>query len=146
MGLKEQLLEDMKAAMRAREEARLETVRAVRGAITKQEVDGGTELDDKAILDIIRGLRKQRVESIEQYRAGGREDLVEREQTELAVLEAYLPAAPDQATVERTVRALIDELGASGMKDMGKVMKAAKEQLPAADGKSLSGVVRGMLA
>lgn len=145
MGIREQLNEDMKEAMRAKDSIRLETVRGVRGAITQAEVDGGKALEEGDVLEVIRKLRKQRVESIQQYKDGGREDLAERETREKEILESYLPAAPDAAAIEQAVTRIINELGASSMKDMGKVMQRAREQLPGVDGKDLSGVVRSKL-
>jgi uncharacterized protein len=146
MGIKEQLGEDLKAAMRAKDSLRLNTIRSVRAAITQKEVDGGKELEDAAVFDLIRGLRKQRIESIEQYKAGGREDLVDTELREKELLEAYLPAAPSRDTVEAAVRGVIKELGASSIKDMGRVVAAAKGKLAGVDGKELSEVVKALLA
>jgi uncharacterized protein YqeY len=145
VSLKAKLGEDLKSAMRERDSVRLDAIRSVRAAITQREVDTKQELDDSAILEIIRGLRKQRVESIEQYKLGGRSDLVEKEEREKQLLEAYLPAAPDSATIESAVRAAITKLGATSVKDMGKVMAAAKDQLSGVDGKQLSEVVKKLL-
>jgi len=145
MDLKAKLSADLKDAMRAKDSVRLDTIRAIRAAVTQREVDGGKELDEPAIFDLIRGLRKQRVEAIEQYQAGGRSDLADREIQEKALLEAYLPTAPDAATMENAVRAVITELGASSMKDMGKVVQAAKARLAGADGAALSAVVKRLL-
>ena len=125
---------------------RLETVRNVRGAMRAREIDGGKELDEQEITKLIRGLVKQREDSIAQYREGGRNDLVERESAEKALLEAYLPAAASSADVERVVGEVIAELGASTMKDMGRVMKVVSERLGGtADGKALSAVVKSKL-
>jgi len=146
MDLKAKLSADLKDAMRAKDSVRLDTIRSIRAAITQREVDGQKELDDAAIFDLIRGLRKQRVEAIEQYQAGGRTDLADREIQEKALLDAYLPAAPDAATMESAVRAVISELGASSMKDMGRVVQAAKGRLSGADGAALSAVVKRLLA
>jgi uncharacterized protein YqeY len=146
MSLKAKLTEDLKDAMRAKDTVRLETIRSIRAAITQKEVDTQKELDDGAILDIVRGLRKQRIEAIEQYTEGGRTDLADKEKREKELLEAYLPAAPDAAVVESTVRAVIAELGASSMKDMGKVVAAAKAKLTGVDGKALSDVVKRLLS
>src|SRR5688572_11524585 len=132
--------------MRERDSVRLDTIRSIRAAITQREVDTQKELEEAAILELIRGLRKQRIESIEQYRSGGREDLAEKEEREKQLLEAYLPAAPDAAAVEQVVRASIEKLGATTVKEMGKVMAAAKDQLPGVDGKVLSEVVKKLLA
>lgn len=146
MSTKAKLAEDLKAAMRAKDTVRLETIRSVRAAITLREVEAGSELDDAAVHEIIRSLRKQRTESIEQYRAGGREDLASQEEREKALLESYLPAAPDKATIETTVKAVIAELGATTVKDMGRVMSAARERLTGADGKLVSEIVRARLS
>ena len=144
MSIKAKLAEDLKDAMRAKDTVRLETIRSVRAAILLKEADGA-ELDDAGVLDVVRALRKQRNESIEQYRAGGREDLAAQEEREKELLEAYLPAAPDRAQIESVVRDAIREIGATSVKDMGKVMNAAKPKLTGADGKLLSEVVRGLL-
>jgi len=144
--IRTQLTDDLKQAMRAKDEVRRDTVRNIRGAITNREVETGGELDGAQILQLIRGLSKQRSDSIAQYEDGGRTDLADRERAEQAILDAYLPAAPDAAAVDAAVTATIDELGASGMKDMGRVMKACLEKLgPAADGKQVSAAVRDKL-
>jgi uncharacterized protein len=146
MDIRQRLDEDLKTAMRARDSVRLETVRNVRGAIRAREIDGGKELDEQEITKLIRGLVKQREDSIAQYREGGRNDLVERESAEKALLEAYLPAAASSADVERVVGEVIAELGASTMKDMGRVMKTVSERLGGtADGKVVSTIVKSKL-
>ena len=146
MSIKDRLSEDLKAAMRAKDSVRLDAIRSVRAAITLREVERKQELDDEGVLDLIRGLRKQRLEAIEMFQAGGRADLVERETSEKAVLESYLPQTPTREVVEQTVSQIIAELGASSMKDMGRVMQASKERLSGADGKQLSEVVRALLS
>lgn len=147
MSLIERLDSDMKEALRGRDRVRLETVRGVRGAIRNKEIELGKTLDADGVVRVIRTLAKQRAESIEQYRAAGRDDLADKESAEKAVLESYLPAAPDEAEIERVVREIIAESGATGAKDMGRVMKPALERLgPAADGKLVSQVVRRLLA
>jgi uncharacterized protein YqeY len=146
MNLRPQLEIDMKAAMKARDSLRLETIRGVRGAIRNKEIDVGGELDDEAILRVIRTLVKQRSDSIEQYQAAGRSELAEKESTEKDVLEAYLPAGPDAAEVERVVLEVMAETGAAGPRDMGKVMKPSLDRLgPAADGKLVSQTVKRLL-
>jgi len=146
MGLRDDLDADMKAAMRTRDALRRETIRGVRGAIRNKEIEIGDSLDDEGILRVIRSLVKQRADSIEQYAAGGRAELAAKEAAEKAVLESYLPAAPDAAEVERAVREVIAEVGAQGVRDMGRVMKPALERLgPAADGKLVSQVVKRLL-
>ncbi|MEY4508792.1 MAG: hypothetical protein RLZZ450_914 [Pseudomonadota bacterium] len=146
MSIKAKLAEDLKAAMRAKDAVLLDTIRSVRAAVTQREVDGGKDLDDGAVFDVIRGLRKQRVESIEQYKAGGRDDLVAQEERERDLLEAYLPAAPTKDAIEAAARAVIAELGASSIKDMGRVVQTTKARLTGVDGKQLSDVVRALLA
>jgi uncharacterized protein len=147
MDIRQRLDSDLKEAMRARDSVRLETVRNVRGAVRAREIDSGKELDDQEIAKLIRGLVKQREDSISQYREGGRNDLVERESAEKALLEAYLPAGPSSADVERVVGEVIAELGASTMKDMGRVMKAVSDRLGGgADGKLVSAVVKSKLS
>ena len=147
MALRDQLDADMKQAMRSRDSIRLETVRAVRGAVRNKEIELAEELDDLGIQRVIRTLAKQRGEAIEQFRAGGREELAAKEQREKELLEAYLPQAPDAAQVQSAVAEVIAELAASGPKDMGRVMKAALARLgPAADGKQVSGTVKQLLA
>ncbi|MDB4977352.1 MAG: uncharacterized protein JWN48_5693 [Myxococcaceae bacterium] len=146
MSIKAQLTEDLKAAMRAKDTVRLDTIRSIRAAVTQREVDGGKDLDDAAVYDVIRALRKQRVESIDQYQAGGREDLVAQEVQEKALLEAYLPAAPTREAIEAAAREVVAELGASSIKDMGRVVQATKGRLTGVDGKELSDVVRGLLS
>ena len=137
----------MKEALRSRDTLRLETIRGVRGAIRNKEIEVGESLGEDGILRVICGLVKQRSDSIDQFQAAGRGDLVEKESAERAVLEAYLPATPNEAEVERVVRETIAEVGATSPKEMGRVMKPALERLgPAADGKLVSQVARRLLA
>lgn len=147
MNLRDQLDNDLKGAMRAKDTLRIETLRNIRGAIRSRELDDGKDLDDAAMLAVIRSLVKQRDDSIEHYVQGNRQDLVDKETQEKAILLHYLPQAPTQATVEAAVEAAITTLGASTMQDMGRVMQACKETLgPAVDAKALSNVVRSKLA
>ena len=147
MSLRTQLESDMKDALRSRDSVRLETIRGARGAIRNKEIEVGAELDDAAIVRVLRSLVKQRLDSIEQYRAAGRDELADKEAVERAVLEGYLPAAPSAEDVERVVAEVIAELGAAGPRDMGKVMKPALERLGgAADGKQVSEIVKRLLA
>jgi uncharacterized protein YqeY len=147
MTLREKLEADMKQAMRSRDSLRLLTIRGVRGAVRNKEIEVGETLDEDGILRVIRGLVKQRADSIEQFQNAGRQDLVEKEGIERAVLESYLPAAPDPAETERVIREVIAEVGAQGPRDMGRVMKPALERLgPAADGKLVSQLARRLLA
>ncbi len=147
MTLRERLETDMKTAMKSRDTLRLETIRGVRGAMRNKEIELGESLDEDGILRVIRTLVKQRADSIEQFQAAGRSELVEKETAERRLLESYLPAAPDAAAVDLAVAAVIAELGAQGPKDMGRVMKAALEKLgPAADGKLVSQSARRQLS
>ena len=148
MSLRERLDADLKQALRGGERVRLETIRGVRGAIRNREIEiGGGALDDDGILRVIRGLVKQREEAIASYRSGGRADLVAKEEAERAVLAAYLPQGPDAAEVERVVRAVIAEVGATGPRDLGRVMRPALERLgPLADGKAVNVVARRLLS
>ncbi|MDH5671043.1 MAG: GatB/YqeY domain-containing protein [Myxococcales bacterium] len=147
MGILQQLDEDLKQAMRARDQLRLNTIRNVRSAVLQQEVDSGEKLGEDEVLAVIQRLVKQRDEAIAQYREGGREDLVDQESAEKAVLAAYLPAAPGAEQIEAVVAAVVSELGASSMKDMGAVMKEARSRLgPAADGKAVSAAVKARLS
>ena len=147
MGLREQLDSDMKAALKSRESIRLETIRGARGAIRNKEIEVGDVLGDDGIMRVLRTLVKQRMDSVEQFRAAGRDDLADKELAEQAVLEGYLPRAPDAAEVEKVVGQVIAEVGAEGPRDMGKVMKPALERLgPAADGKRVSETVKRLLS
>jgi len=147
MGLRDQLDRDLKDAMRARERLRVETIRAVRGALHNKEIEVGGELGDEDALRVIRTLVKQREEAIERYREAGRTDLADKETTEREILQGYLPAAPDEAAVEAAVRGAMAELGADSPRDMGPVMKAALARLgPAADGKLVSATAKRLLA
>ena len=127
--LRARLDADMKEALRGGESLRLETIRGVRGAIRNREIEAGGELDDDGIVRVIRGQVKQRADAIEQFRKGGRDELADKEEAEQAVLLAYLPAAPDDAEVERVVGEVIAEVGAESPRDMGRVMKPALERL-----------------
>jgi hypothetical protein len=147
MGLREQLDSDMKAALKSRESLRLETIRGARGAIRNKEIEVGDALDDDGIMRVLRTLVKQRMDSVEQFRAAGRDDLADKELSEQAVLEGYLPRAPDAVEIEKVVGLLIAEIGAEGPRDLGKVMKPALERLgPAADGKRVSETVKRLLS
>ena len=134
MTLKEQITEDMKTAMRAKDAPRLLTIRGLLAACKQREVDERIELDDPAVIAIVDKLVKQRKDSIAQFTAGNRLDLVEKEAAELAVLETYLPQRLDAASVDAEVKAIVTALGAelgraAGPADMGKVMSAVKTRL-----------------
>jgi uncharacterized protein YqeY len=129
MSLKEQITEDMKSAMRAKDAGRLGTIRLLLAAMKQKEVDERVELDDAAVIAIVEKLIKQRKDSIAQFQSAGREDLVAIESAELLILQAYMPAQMSEAEVAQVVAQAVQELGASGPQDMGKVMGAVKSKL-----------------
>ena len=129
MSLKDQINEDMKAAMRAKDAPRLLTIRGLLAACKQREVDERIVLDDAAVIGIIDKLVKQRKDSIAQFAAGNRPDLVEKETAELQVLEGYLPKRLSADEIAAEVRDIVTELGAKGPGDMGKVMGAVKTRL-----------------
>jgi len=147
MSLKLRITDDMKAAMRAKETARLGTIRLLLAAVKQKEVDERTELDDAAVSSIVEKLIKQRKDSISQFQAAGRDDLVAEEQAELVVLQAYLPEQLSAAEVEAAVIAAIAESAASSGKDMGKVMGLLKPRLAGrADMGQVSALIKARLA
>src|SRR5436305_6635427 len=147
MSLKDRVTDDMKSAMRAKDAPRLLAIRGLLAAIKQREVDERIVLDDPAVVGVIDKLVKQRKDSIAQFSAGNRPDLVQKEQAELLVLEAYLPQRLDAQAVEAAVRELVTELGATGPSDMGKVMGAAKARFAGtADMATVSAAVRKALA
>ena len=129
MSLKAQISEDMKSAMRAKETERLGTIRLLQAAMKQKEVDERVELDDTAIIAIIDKLIKQRKDSVDAFTKAGRQDLADKESSEIDVLKAYLPARMSEAEITQAVQAIVAELGAAGPGDMGKVMGAVKTQL-----------------
>lgn len=147
MSLKEQITADMKDAMRARESERLGVIRLLQAAIKQREVDERIELDDAAVLAVIEKMIKQRRESIKQYSEAGRQELADQETAEIAILEPYLPAQLSEQEVAAEVQAAIAESGASGMKDMGKVMGILKPKLQGkADMGQVSAQVKAQLS
>ncbi|HMC16948.1 MAG TPA: GatB/YqeY domain-containing protein [Albitalea sp.] len=147
MTLKDRITEDMKTAMRAKDSARLLTIRGLLAALKQREVDERITLDDAAVIGIIDKLVKQRKDSITQFAAGGRQDLVDKETAELQVLEGYLPQRLSADAIAAEVAAVVAELGASGPGDMGKVMGAVKTRLAGkADMGLVSAAVKQALA
>jgi uncharacterized protein YqeY len=124
--LKDRITEEMKNAMRAGEKERLATIRLVLAAIKQREVDERIQLDDTQVLSVIEKMVKQRKESIAQFEAGGRADLVAKEQAELAILQTYLPAQMSDAEIDALIAEAVASTGAASIKDMGKVMAAVK--------------------
>ena len=124
--LKDRITEDMKNAMRAGEKERLATIRLILSAIKQREVDERITLDDSQVLAVVEKMVKQRKESIAQFEAGGRADLVAKEQAEMAVLQTYLPAQMSDAEIDALIAEAVASTGAASIKDMGKVMAAVK--------------------
>jgi uncharacterized protein YqeY len=147
MSLKDKVTEDMKTAMRAKETARLSTIRLLLSAMKQKEVDERVELTDADVLAIIEKMLKQRRESIAQFEKASRTDLADNEKAEIVVLSAYLPAQMSEAEVAAAIAAAITESGAAGPKDMGKVMGLLKAKLAGrTDMGKLSGLVKAKLA
>jgi len=147
MSLKDQIIKDMTASMKAKDAARTSTLRMCKAALQNREIEKGGPLDDDELMKLLRSLVKQRRDSVEQYQKGGRQDLVEKEQAEIAVIESYLPQGGSQAEIEQAVSKAINETGATSMKDMGAVMKAAMTRLAGknADGRMVSETVKSKL-
>ncbi len=147
MGLKQQINDDMKAAMRAKEGARLAAIRLVLAAVKQKEIDERIALDDAAVLAVLDKMVKQRRDSIEQFEAGGRQDLADNEKFELSVLQGYMPQQMSEAEIDAAVTHAIAASGAGGPQDMGKVMAVLKPQLSGrADISKVSGLVKSRLA
>jgi len=147
MSLKDQITEDMKNAMRARDSERLGTIRLLLAAIKQKEVDERIVVDDVAVVAIVDKLIKQRKDSIEAFQKAERKDLVDKEAAEMVVLQAYLPARLSLEEVTTAVKTIVAELGASGPGDMGKVMGAVKSKLAGkADMGQVSAAVKAALA
>ena len=147
MSLSKQIVADLTAAMKAQDAGRTSTLRMVKAAMMNRQIEKGSELDDDDMQKLLRSLVKQRRDSIEQYEKAGRQELVDKEKTEIEVIETYLPQAASRDEIEQAVAAAIAETGASSMKDMGKVMKAAQAALAGknADGRVVSEIVKAKL-
>ena len=146
MTLKEQITEDMKTAMRAKDSERLATIRLLLAALKQKEVDERVELDDTMVVAIVDKMVKQRKDSIAAFTTGGRTDLADKESAEIKVLEVYLPQRMSADEVASAVKAIVAELGASGPGDMGKVMGVVKTRLAGkADMGQVSAAVKAAL-
>lgn len=146
MTLKARISEDMKAAMRAKDSARLGTIRLLLAAIKQREVDERIELDDTQVIEVIEKMLKQRRDSISQYKTANRQDLVDVEEYEVGVLQDYLPQPLTEAEVSAILDKAIADTGAAGMKDMGKVMTVVKPQMVGrADMGKISGLIKARL-
>lgn len=147
MSLKDQITEDMKTAMRAKDSERLGTIRLLLAALKQKEVDERVELDDAMVVAIVDKLVKQRKDSVAAFIQGGRTDLADKEAAEIKVLEAYLPQRMGANEIAAEVKAIVAELGAKGPGDMGKVMGAVKTRLAGkADMGLVSAAVKSALA
>ena len=148
MSLAEQIQKDIVAAMKAKEELRLSVLRMVKAAIQLKEVEKMRPLEEPEAIQLLQTLLKQRKESIDQFTKGGRQDLVEKETKELCIIESYLPAGATEAEMDAAVAKAIGDTGATSLKQMGAVVKAAKEALTGktVDGKALSDRVRERLS
>ncbi len=147
MTLVEQIDKDLVAAMKAKEELKLSVLRMMKSALKNKQIELGKGLGDEQAFAVLRTLVKQRHDSVEQFRKGGRDDLADKEEAEIKIVEAYLPAAASDDEIDAAIRAAVAETGAAGPKDMGKVMKATMAKLAGknADGKRVSEKVRAKL-
>ena len=148
MNLKEKIIADMTAAMKAKDADKTGTLRMVKAALMNRQIDKGGELTDEEVVKILQSLVKQRRDSIDSYNKAGRTELAAKESSEIAVIEAYLPQAASADEIAAAVNAAVAETGASSIKDMGSVMKAAMAHLAgkSADGKTVSEAVRSKLS
>lgn len=147
MNLNEKIISDLTAAMRAKDASRLSVLRMVKANLMNRKIEKGADLTDEETSKALQSLVKQRRDSIEQYENAGRAELAEKEKSELVVIEEYLPQAATKEEIERAVADAISETGASSIKEMGAVMKAAQAKLAgkSADGKSVSETVKAKL-
>ena len=147
MSCNKQIISDLTASMKAQDAPRTSTLRMVKAAVMNREIEKGVEMDDEEMMKLLRSLVKQRRDSVEQYEKGGRQDLADKEKSEIDVIEAYLPQAAAREEIEAAVTAAIAETGAGSIKDMGKVMKATQAALAGknADGRTVSEIVKAKL-
>jgi uncharacterized protein YqeY len=147
MGLKDQIINDMTAAMKAKDAARTSTLRMIKAAIMNREKEGGGAITDEDVLKLLRSQVKQRRDSVEQYQKAGRQELADKETAEMALIESYLPQAASEAEIEQAVSEAIVETGATSMKEMGAVMKAVMAKLAGqtVDGKVVNQIVKSKL-
>lgn len=146
MSLKERLKSDLKDAMRAKNIVKRDAIRAINTMIKQIEVDQRVDLDDSEIIKLIQKGIKQRQEAIEQFQTASRDDLVEKEQSQIDVFSEYLPKQLNDNELETAVKEIIESVGATSMKDMGKIMQPAKEKIGGgADGKRINEMVKKLL-
>lgn len=147
MSLQIQLSDAMKEAMKAKDSLRLNAIRMIRTAVKNREIDARCELDDQAIIGVLSTLVKQRKESAQVYRENGREDLAEKEELELAIIQGFLPAQLSEVEIKALIEKTVAETGAASARDMGKVMKlVSAETLGRADGRLVSELVKARLS
>ena len=145
--LKEKLMDDLKVSMREKNEIRKNTIQMVRAAILQIEKDSGIQVDDNKIIEIIAKESKKRKDAAADFEKSGRQDLIDRNNKELEIINSYLPEQLSKEDIEKIVKEIISNIGATSIKDMGNVMKEAKAKMGAsADGKTINEVVRALLA
>ena len=147
MRLRDKISEDLIAAMKSKEAARLSVLRMMKAAVRNKEIDSRQELEDAQVLQVLMSLIKQRKDSVEQFAKGGRQDLADKESAEIKVIEAYLPAGVTDEEIASTISEVIAETGATSVKDMGKVMKACMARFSGrpVDGSKVSELVKAKL-
>ena len=147
MSLKERIVSDMTASMKAKDAARTSVLRMVKAFVMNREIEKGGALDDEEMMKALHSLVKQRRDSVEQYEKAGRQDLADRERAEIEVIEGYLPQAASREEVEQAVSTAIEETGATSMREMGAVMKAVQSRLAGrnADNRTVSEIVKAKL-
>jgi hypothetical protein len=147
MSLEEKLVDEMKQAMKSNDKLRLSTIRMIRSAIKNKEIEQRKKLDDEDIFRVIQGMVRKSEESIEQFKAGGRMDLVEKEQKEVEIMKSFLPQPLSREEILRIIDQSIEETQASSLKDLGKVMKSVMPRLEGkADGKLINQLVKEKLS
>lgn len=150
MTISERITQDVTAAMKARDELRLSTLRMVKSALKNKEIDKRAALDDQEAMAVLNTLIKQRKDSVEQFTKGGRQELADKEASEITIIEGYLPKAAGQEEITRVIQSVISEMGSPTMKDMGAVMKNSMAKFAAngtrVDGKVASETVKKLLS
>lgn len=147
MSLKERIVSDMTASMKAKDAARTSVLRMVKAFVMNREIEKGGQLNDEEMMKALQSLVKQRKDSVEQYEKASRQDLADKERAEIEVIEGYLPQAASREDVERAVAAAIEETGATSMREMGAVMKSVQARLAGrnADNRTVSEIVKAKL-
>ncbi len=147
MNLKDRIISDMKSAMRTKETTRLETIRMLRAAIQRKEVDDRVELDDPGVLQVIRKMVKQSTDAAQQFADGNRQDLVDKENETISILRQYLPEPLSEQAVEEIIKQVLQESAATSIRDMGKVMGLVKSRVQGrADMSAVSARIRSLLS